>query len=107
VADRQATVPVEVILQALRSRLERQSLRALAREVGVTHRGLGKILHGSQPREATIVKLESWYEGYCETEPGAARTVEALKAMFEGISTGEREEAAEGLRKLLREMTGS
>ena len=52
---------------AVEAGVERSSLRAVAREVGLSPTGLGKFLAGSRPYPSTRRKLERW-----AASPGAA-----------------------------------
>jgi transcriptional regulator with XRE-family HTH domain len=45
----------------VRLEAERTSMRAVAREVGLTARALDQFLAGSQPRLSTQMKLRAWY----------------------------------------------
>jgi hypothetical protein len=50
-----------IIRTEVRERIERTSLRAVARQIGITASGLLKFAAGSQPYRKTIRKLEAWY----------------------------------------------
>jgi hypothetical protein len=50
-----------IIRAEVRERIERTSLRAVARDIGITASGLLKFAAGSQPYRKTIRKLEAWY----------------------------------------------
>lgn len=50
-----------IIRTEVRERIERTSLRAVARDIGITASGLLKFTAGSQPYRKTIRKLEAWY----------------------------------------------
>ncbi len=102
----ESDVPIELILQALQRRVDRDSLRAVAREVGLTHRGLGMILRGARPQSSTVRKLEAWYVTFRRREPGAIQVVESVRVLFEGMPMSERREAAERVRSMLRDLTG-
>ena len=45
----------------MRRAVAASSLRAVAGQVGLTHRGLALFLEGSKPRPGTIRKLTTWY----------------------------------------------
>ena len=52
---------VVVLREAVRRAVASSSLRAVAEEVGLTHRGLALFLGGSRPRPGTVRKLTRWY----------------------------------------------
>ncbi len=53
-------LPVPLVRDALAREVARQSLRRVAREVGISPNGLRNFLRGSDPRPATRGKLEHW-----------------------------------------------
>lgn len=55
---------------ALESEIERTTLRAVARKVGMSPTGLTKFLAGGQPYGPTVARLRRWYYG----EAGVHRT---------------------------------
>lgn len=64
-----------------RRRVRGTSLRAVARQVGLTPTGLSKILNGSNPQSATLSRLRSWYV-WQEEQPTALDSHEALAALL-------------------------
>ncbi len=58
-SNEQALIPA--IRAAVIERVERTSLRDVARQVGMTPSGLAKFMNGSEPYRKTIRKLEGWY----------------------------------------------
>jgi transcriptional regulator with XRE-family HTH domain len=56
-----AEAHTESIRTALWRYLESGSLRAAAREVGMSPTGLSNFLHGGMPRGPTLKKLREWY----------------------------------------------
>jgi len=52
---------VVVLRESVRSAVSASSLRAVAEQVGLTHRGLALFIEGSKPRPSTIRKLTAWY----------------------------------------------
>ncbi len=47
--------------EGVRRAVAASSLRAVAEQVGLTHRGLALFLDGSKPRRGTVRKLTAWY----------------------------------------------
>ena len=62
---------------ALASEIERTTLRAVARKVGMSPTGLTKFLDGGQPYGPTVARLRRWYFG----ETGVHRTPPDLIAV--------------------------
>jgi len=58
---RSGIVPIDRLRQVVNARLATTSLRALAREVGMSPSGLQKFVDGSAPYLPTREKLERWY----------------------------------------------
>ena len=54
-------VTVEVLRDAARIRVGDTSLRATAREIGISHPALLDFLNGSSPYASTLVKLREWH----------------------------------------------
>ena len=71
-----------IIRTEVRERIERTSLRAVARDIGITASGLLKFAAGSQPYRKTIRKLEAWYlrQPGRTPEPGESPTPETVAA---------------------------
>jgi hypothetical protein len=57
--DAQRLVPT--LRAAARRRVERSSLRQVAREIGLSASGLDKFLNGASPYRKSLLKLEAWY----------------------------------------------
>jgi hypothetical protein len=53
--------PVDALREGVRRAVAAASLRAVAEQVGITHRGLALFLEGSKPRRGTVRKLTAWY----------------------------------------------
>jgi hypothetical protein len=53
--------PVGALRESVRRAVAATSLRAVADQVGITHRGLALFLEGSKPRPGTVRKLTAWY----------------------------------------------
>lgn len=110
-------VPVEALREVVRRAVERDKMRKVAREIGISLGGLHGFLAGSAPQQATMRKVREWYVR------GAARTGEvtddaarsAIATLLGGIGRGkERDEALETIlgavseahRKQLTEQPG-
>lgn len=96
---------------ALRARVERTSLRAVARDVGITHRGLSKILGGTRPQLQTRRKLDVWYTETFSRDEDPLEVSEALEVLLCGLPGEKRAVAYERtlafLRGLYRELGGN
>ncbi|HWK90336.1 MAG TPA: DUF433 domain-containing protein [Longimicrobium sp.] len=57
------TTAIRDLREVVRSHVNRTSLRAVARQVGMSPSGIHKFLQGSQPYSPTLRRLRSWYEG--------------------------------------------
>ena len=71
-----------IIRTEVRERIERTSLRAVARDIGITPSGLLKFAAGSEPYRKTIRKLEAWYvrQPGRTPEPGESPSAETVAA---------------------------
>ncbi|HEX6937969.1 MAG TPA: hypothetical protein VF158_01055 [Longimicrobiales bacterium] len=82
--------------EAVAERVDAQSLRRVAREVGMSPTGLQKFLHGATPYSATRRKLERWYVREVASY-GGAPDAESLRAALHilgrDLPRGERERA--------------
>lgn len=65
-----SAVSVTRLREAVRARVEATTRRAIAREVGLTHRGLELFLAGTSPKPKTVAKLLRWYEEQIAAEDG-------------------------------------
>lgn len=81
---RSGAIPVEVLREALRQRVEETSLRVAADEVGMSFKGVGKFLAGTDPYSATIRKLTDWYlrRTVSQGEAPTLKTVQAALAVL-------------------------
>jgi hypothetical protein len=79
--------------------VERTSMRAVARNVGLSARAVDLFLSGSKPRLATQVKLRAWYvrSASAMREHDAETVRAALDVLLSGLPEGAR-------RKLLPEL---
>jgi hypothetical protein len=93
-------IPVDEIREAARLAVEAESLRAVARAVGLSPMGLKNFLEGRTPYSATRRKLNTWYVTHGDGRPvfddSVARA--SIAVLLEGISEPQRDDAA---RKLL------
>jgi transcriptional regulator with XRE-family HTH domain len=55
------SVPVPVLLETLRIRVESTSLRKTANEAGLSPNAVRNLLHGARPHPATVQKLRDWF----------------------------------------------
>jgi hypothetical protein len=77
------SAPVEAIREAARLAVEAVSLRAVAREVGLSAMGLSHFIGGRSPYPATLRKLNAWYVGWAARRPGVtADTARASLAVL-------------------------
>ncbi|HEX6369069.1 MAG TPA: hypothetical protein VF006_09050 [Longimicrobium sp.] len=60
--ERAAPVPVAVLRDAVRLRVEGSSLRQVAGETDLSFSGLRSFLEGSKPQPRTLQKLQKWFE---------------------------------------------
>jgi hypothetical protein len=96
--------PVAVLRQAADRAVAHTSLRSVAEQVGLTHRGLSRFLGGSDPRSATVLKLRAWYvrraarAGAVTADTAAA----ALAVLVDGFASPERDRVAADIVGVLR-----
>lgn len=97
-------VPVPLLREALRARVESSSLRKSAREVGLSPNGLRGILEGADPYPTNHRKLSEWFRGLrSEAERGRAILVQAaLNVLVDELPENERERKAVELLTVLR-----
>lgn len=91
-------VPVDVLREAAKRRVDETSLRIAAGEIGVSYSGLRTFLKGTEPYAPTLAKLRAWY---AQTVEGRAMTPERARAMLaalvEPLPPERREEAVREL----------
>ena len=102
----QREAEVAVYREALRRHIELNSLRAAARDLGISPSGLHKLVFGgSRPYTGTLHRLREWYVrqvGDAEgPTPESARA--AVDLLLRGVSPERRRRAEEGLMVLLKE----
>lgn len=90
-----ANVPVGWIRKAVATRADETSLRAVAREIGVSHDGLRKFLQGARPQARTEIKLQRWFEAQRAHLPAASflSPADALEVLLQEIPTENRDRA--------------
>lgn len=99
-----------LIRTEVRERIERTSLRAVARDIGITASGLLKFAAGSQPYRKTIRKLEAWYVRQPgrtpeQGESPSAQTVAAAIRILALLPPGPRRgEFVDGILKQVNEV---
>lgn len=76
-----ALVDVEAIRAAAAARAAATSISQVARDVGLTTRGLNLFLQGSAPYSATRQKLERWYVRWMAEQADATDAVTAAAAI--------------------------
>jgi hypothetical protein len=97
---------VEVFRTAARQRTDAASLRAVARQVGMSPSGLSKFLDGASPYAKTLARLRAWYLWQHEN-PATLSPQEALAALqllVAGAPMNRRPEAAQAAVSALRDI---
>jgi anti-sigma factor ChrR (cupin superfamily) len=98
-------VPVPVLREALKQRVAESSLRVVAEEVGLSWKGIDKIIAGSNPQAATIKKLTEWYLRQSRSqskEPSASSAQAALSILLWHLPLGRHADAEERILRALR-----
>lgn len=81
--------------EAAQARAEASSRRAVAREIGVTPRGLDVFLGGAKPHPKTLEKLLRWYREQIEDAEGPPISeAEALRVLLRFVPEDLRPDAA-------------
>jgi hypothetical protein len=98
-------VPVEVLREAVRQRVLDASLRVVAAEISVSHRGLEGFIKGARPHPQTVRKLTEWHlkraaAGETTVTPELAQA--AVGVLLQHLPPGRREQAAGRLLTVLR-----
>lgn len=99
-------VPVDVLRNAARERAEATSLRAAAREIGMSWRGLEAFMEGTRPHPATVRKLTAWYlkrVAAGELEVSAEAAEAAFTVLLSHIPAERRQAGLDRLTTCLRE----
>lgn len=87
-------VDVGTVCTALEERVDTTSLRAVAREVGMTASGLQKVLEGREPYRRTLQKLRAWYARHLVGDYSTAQEV-ALETLLRSLPVPRRARARE------------
>ena len=74
-------VPIGAIRDAAALAVERESLRKVARQVGLSPNGLKQFLAGRRPYTSTEQKLNAWYAAHGRDHGGASRLDSARSAV--------------------------
>jgi hypothetical protein len=95
---------------AVADQVANRSLRAVAREIGMSAPGLRSFLEGGEPFEATRKKLLRWYlalDRLPSKEPSAELAAEALSALLAHLRVTKRAEVRAGVIRLIEVATSS
>lgn len=96
-------VSVPRIREAASARADVSSRRAVAREIGLTPRGLDVFLAGAKPHPRTLDKLLRWYREQIEDAEGPPISeAEALRTLLRFIPAANRSAAEARTLDLLR-----
>ena len=98
-------VPLTRALHALRERVSNTTLRSVSEEVGLSHRGLSKLLEGTRPQGRTLEKLAKWYRNHAVPE-SSARIVDALDTLLAGMPESARFQARRRTAKFITQIYG-
>ena len=101
-------IDLDTLRDGAREAVDASSLRAVAREIGMSPTGLDRILKGSQPYRAITRKLNDWYLRTMRVRgqrlgPETAR--EVLSLLTDHLPPDERSEAMEEVLQALRSRT--
>ena len=99
--------PDDVLRAALRRAVAASSLRTVAEQVGLTHRGLQLYINGeSRPREVTARKLRDWYvrEGVSAGGVTAETARAAVDVLLADLPAAEKSRATSELLELVRQV---
>jgi hypothetical protein len=98
--------PVDALREGVRRAVAAASLRAVADQVGITHRGLALFLEGSKPRLGTVRKLTAWYLARprdVEAVPGDLAEA-ALSVLLAEVPASAVDQAARGVAACVRQI---
>jgi hypothetical protein len=98
---------VALLRESVRRAVAAASLRAVAEQVGLTHRGLALFIDGSRPRPGTVRKLTTWYlhrpRDANAISPDDAEA--ALAVLVHGVPPGSVDESIRYLLASVRQMS--
>lgn len=101
--DRYVSIPR--LREAAQARSDATTRRAVAREIGIAHRGLELFLEGSKPQAKTLEKLVAWYHLHVQrTEGPPISASDALLVLVRALPPQHRPPAAGTLLSSLREL---
>jgi hypothetical protein len=106
---RSVAVPVEVLRAALKKRVEETSLRVAATEVGLSWKGVDKLIAGTNPQPATVRKLTDWYvrRSALSEEPASETAQAALSVLTRHLPPALQGETVDKVVELLCERSRS
>lgn len=93
-------VDLDRILAELEAEIDRRSLRAVARAVGMSPSGLVKVLAGSRPYRQTLNKLRSWQQRHLAGE-SLTEENQALETLLQRVPEHRRARARQQIRRIL------
>jgi hypothetical protein len=73
-------VPIGAIRDAAALAVERESLRKVARQVGLSPNGLKQFLSGRRPYTSTEQKLNAWYAAHGRDHGGGGSRLDSARA---------------------------
>ncbi|HEU4558075.1 MAG TPA: hypothetical protein VFS20_09505 [Longimicrobium sp.] len=98
-------VRIEAIREAARLATQATSLRAVARQVGLSPMGLRHFLDGRRPYTATLRKLMVWFISHGSQRGAGEDAIRAaMSLMLEGLPADGRESAAQALLETVEQM---
>jgi hypothetical protein len=100
---------VVVLRESVRRAVAASSLRAVAEQVGLTHRGLALFIEGTRPRPGTIRKLTTWFANRPADAEGVSPELAeaALAVLFAGLPAARVEEPIRNLLSAIRQICES
>jgi hypothetical protein len=97
-------VPVPVLLETLRLRVESTSLRKTAAEAGLSPNAVRNLNQGAKPHPATVQKLRDWFKRLNETrDAGLSEEVAeaALTLLIQALPDDSQRRATEAVLSVL------
>jgi hypothetical protein len=96
---------VHVLRESVRRAVAASSLRAVADQIGLSHRGVRLFVLGSVPRKSTLRKLREWYvRRGAEMHQVSEETVAAaLEVLLGGVPEKIRREAERAVLEVVRQ----